>query len=48
MSGMAMFGFFYAFRGDFAYGPLARFGLIVAVGLPVTWLLTTPRRTNVE
>jgi hypothetical protein len=48
MWGVAMLATFYAFKDDFAYGPLALFGLIIAIGLPVTWLLTNPRRTNVE
>jgi len=47
MLAFAMFGIFYAFKDSFAFGPLALFGLIIAIGLPITWLLTNPRRANV-
>ena len=46
LSGIAMMGIFYAFKNSFAYGQFALFSLIIAIGLPVTWLLTTPRRTE--
>jgi ribosomal protein S27AE len=48
MSGIVMLGLFYVFRDDFAAGQFALFGLIIAVGLPATWLFTKPRRTNIK
>ena len=44
MAGVGMFVLYYFGKDSFPAGPFAWAGLILAIGLPVTWLMTKPKK----